>query len=280
MTGSIVWLASYPKSGNTWMRAMLTALLDPEQRLANLDAMIGGSEVGERQFLDDCCGVDSSSLPYEALKPWLCAMRLGAAAQVEAPYFVKTHDVFGYTADGQPLFPAAASRLVVHIVRHPCDVAVSLAAHDGSDLDAAIRKLANPGYMLNGAPHEGSEFLPVMVGDWSGHTLGWLEQAEIPAILLRYEDMIDDPAGALATVAAASGLQKDRIAIREAAAAAGFERLRAAERESGFAERPAGMASFFRSGRAGGWRDRLDPGQAKSIASAHKAAMGRLGYEI
>lgn len=279
MNGSIVWLASYPKSGNTWLRAMLTALIDPQLRLNDLNDMVGGTEMNARQFLDDLCGVDSSNLPYARLRPWLRAMRLAVAAQVEPPYFVKTHDAYAETDDGESLFPAEASRLVVHIVRHPCDVAISFAAHNGTGIDAAITRMADPEYMLNAGPHQGGQFLPVAIGDWSGHATSWLEQKEVPALLLRYEDLIADPLGALAKVADASGLMMDAAALRSAVAAADFGRLRAAEREAGFAEKPAGMVSFFREGRAGAWRDQLTTPQAEAIRFAHGAAMQRLGYE-
>lgn len=259
---------------------MLTALLDPEQRLADLNAMIGGSEMNERQFLDDVCGVESSSLPYEQLKPWLRAIRLAASEGVLAPYFVKTHDRFDFLADGRPLFPAETSLLAIHIVRHPCDVAISLAAHESSDIDRAIAKMADKGNMLNAAEHKGNEFLPVMIGDWGGHTLSWFDQTEIPALLIRYEDMIADPANALVRVAEATGLRHDSASIAAAIAATGFERLRAAEGESGFTEKPAGMTSFFRSGTAGGWRDLLNQRQTQSIESTHAVAMQRLGYTI
>jgi aryl sulfotransferase len=278
MSGSLVWLASYPKSGNTWLRAMLTALLDPQHHMPELNAMVGGSELGERQFLDDMCGVDSSNLTYEGLKPWLRAMRLATARQLDPPYFVKTHDAYASTADGLPLFPAEASKFVIHIVRDPRDVAVSLAAHDGVSIDAAITKMADAHYMLNGALHEGGEFLPVKVGDWSSHTLSWLEQAEIDALLLRYEDMIVDSATALRRVGEACGLIAEAQGFHAAAAATAFDKLRATEENTGFGEKPAGMANFFREGRAGGWRDRLSPRQIETITTSHGAMMQRLGY--
>jgi aryl sulfotransferase len=278
MSDSLVWLASYPKSGNTWLRAMLTALLDPQHHMPGLNAMVGGSELGERQFLDDVCGVDSSNLTYEGLKPWLRAMRLCAAEQVEPPYFVKTHDAYASTAEGLSLFPSEASKLAIHIVRDPRDVAVSLAAHDSSSIDAAIAKMADPHYMLNGAHHEGGEFLPVKVGDWSGHSLSWLEQTEIAVLLLRYEDMIADPAAALRSVGEACGLIADADAYAAAAAATAFDKLRATEDETGFGEKPAGMANFFREGRAGGWRNLLSSQQLEAITTSHGAMMQRLGY--
>ncbi|MEJ2083836.1 MAG: sulfotransferase, partial [Acidobacteriota bacterium] len=38
MTG-IVWLASYPKSGNTWLRAFLMNFLDPGKRPVDINQL-------------------------------------------------------------------------------------------------------------------------------------------------------------------------------------------------------------------------------------------------
>jgi aryl sulfotransferase len=275
--GSIVWLASYLKSGNTWLRAMLTALLDPDGQTPDLNALVGGTELTERQFLDDCCGVSSADLPREQLLRYLRTMRLVASSQAVAPAFVKTHDRFGATGDGLALFPAEASRAAICIARHPFDVAVSLAAHYGSCLDEAIARMADPGYGLNLAGARGSELLPIEVGSWSEHVTSWLDQQELPVLLLRYEDMLADPAAALAEVVALSGLQAEPSAIKAAAAACAFERLQAAEAMGGFTEKPAGMPRFFRTGKAR-IGEELSIEQRATIVETHSPAMNRLGY--
>jgi hypothetical protein len=277
--GSIVWLASYPKSGNTWLRAMLTALLYPQNhQLIDLNAMVGGSELGERQFLDDICAIDSSNLTHEQLKPYLRSMRLSAGTHYAAPYFAKTHNCFGRTADGLALFPAESARLAILVVRHPFDVAISLAAHNRTNIDTAIQCMADSGYMLNHQPHEGSEFLPVHIGDWSSHTESWLDQKELPLLLLRYEDMIEDTINVLRKVAESSGIPTESEKLVSAAAATSFERLKQAEQQFGFAEKPAGMPGFFRSGQAGGWQAILNSDQIMAIQERHATAMIRLGY--
>lgn len=56
---TIIWLASYPKSGNTWLRALLTAYLAPDQPL-DLAALTGAPVQLDRQALDDACGIASA----------------------------------------------------------------------------------------------------------------------------------------------------------------------------------------------------------------------------
>ena len=60
---SIVWLASYPKSGNTWLRAVLTSYLRDDGEPASINALIGGPVASDRETL----GPDAPAALLEAL---------------------------------------------------------------------------------------------------------------------------------------------------------------------------------------------------------------------
>lgn len=276
--GPLVWLVSYPKSGSTWLRAMLTALVTGSDATPDLNALLGGTELHERQCLDDWCAINSAEMAHDQLPPYIRTMRLIAGELGEAPVFVKTHDRYGVTHDGLALFPAQASRAVIYIVRHPFDVTVSLAAHYGSTLDQAVERMGDSGFGLNLDQGRGNQFLPVEIGRWGDHVADWLDQSEIPTLLVRYEDMLANPASILSKVAAISGLEVDESAIEAAVRACSFDRLQAAEQHAGFAEKPAGMTRFFRSGAAGHGAAALRDEQRALIRNAHADVMRRLGY--
>ncbi len=277
--GTLVWLVSYPKSGNTWLRAMLSALQAGDNTTPDLDKLVGWTELNERQFLDDCCGIASADFTAEQLGPYQRAMRLAAAAGPDkAPAFVKVHDRFGATPMGEALFPGPATRAAIYIVRHPADVAVSLAAHYQTDFDRAVAMMADPAFGLNLAPGRGSEFLPVAIGRWSDHVCGWLDQDEMQVQLLRYEEMLADPAAALRQVADLAGLDVTAEAIETAAEACAFTRLREREMALGFVEKPAGMTHFFRSGIAGNGVDALNARQLARLWAEQAPAIERLDY--
>jgi hypothetical protein len=278
-SGRIVWLTSYPKSGNTWMRAMLTALLQASETPPDLNNLIGATEFTERQFLDDLCGVNSADLPRDRLQSYIRAMRMTSSGLVSEPTFVKVHDRFDTTSDGLALFPAEASRAAVCIVRHPFDVAVSLAAHNSSDLDSAIELMGDSSYSMHSAKGRGSEFLPVAIGTWSGHVLSWLDQTEVPLLLVRYEDMLGNPAKELGKVAGIAGIKADQSALKAAAESCSFGHLRDAEEREGFSEKPDGINRFFRSGRSGTGSERLTDDQRAAVLRIAQQTMERLGYD-
>jgi hypothetical protein len=100
----------------------------------------------------------------------------------------------------------------------------------------------------------------------------------MPRLVVRYEDLLADPSTTLAGVAKFCGFEATPAAIAAAVENSDFSRLSDREAESGFLERPAGMARFFRTGRAGNWRTELSPDQIRTIEDDHGAIMRRFGY--
>ncbi len=272
MTG-IWWLASYPKSGNTWVRAFLASLRRDGGAvdLNALDIPIAAA----RPWFDHVAGVPSSLLTdaeIEAVRP-ACYRVL--AAEATEPLILKVHDAW------QPaLFPVDATAGVVCIVRDPRDVAVSFAHHLGKTIDEAIAAMADPANTIARTGPGLAAQLPQRLSSWSAHVESWLDGPGVPVHLLRYEHMAADPASRLGGVARFVGLEASAEAVAIAVAASRFDTLQAQEAGAGFIERPARMAQFFRRGVAGGWRDSLTPAQANRIVRDHGPMMARLGYRL
>lgn len=273
------WLASYPKSGNTWVRLALDSLArngaPPDFAVHTRFIPIAAN----RPVLDDLLDVESSDLTAteaEALRPRLYEAEAQAAT---APLLRKVHDAWNLTAAGEPLFPPAVTLGTVCIVRDPRDVAVSLADHLGKTPDEAIALMADPEATLARHGRRGKTQLPQRLLTWSAHVESWLDAPGMPPpLVLRYEDMVADPAGSLLRVARHLDWTTTPEESERAAAATRFDALRAAEERHGFRERSLKAARFFRRGVAGGWRDTLAPAQAARIERAHAAVMARLGY--
>ena len=273
----IWWLASYPKSGNTWLRALLASLLSG--RAADINALGLGRIASERAGLDDALGIASADLSFDQqanLRPRAYGIW---AADAERALYCKAHDAYHLTPAGDPLFPAAASRGAVYVVRDPRAVAVSLAHHIGRPIDQAIARMDDPNRMMGNSIERLHQQLRQHVLRWSEHVESWLA-APFPVHLLRFEDMHADPQTAFAGVAAFLGLPHGREEIAAAAAAASFSRLQAQERASGFSEKPPEATAFFREGSVDGWRRELTPEQAARIVAAHGLVMRRLGYDV
>jgi aryl sulfotransferase len=274
----IWWLVSYPKSGNTWLRAAVATLVSGQPADINAMSFLGGSASARNAF-DHTLAIESVSLSFEqetnlrprAYETW--------AAEAKQPLYYKVHDAYHLTPAGEPLFPAAATRGAVYIVRDPRAVAVSFAHHTAQPIDAAIARMENPDATVASPSNRLSDHLRQRLLRWSGHVESWLA-APFPVHLMRYEDMQRDPHAAFKAVAAFLELPCEHDAISAAVAAATFSRLQAQERTAGFVEKPREAAIFFREGKVDGWRRALTPEQAARIVAAHGAVMRRLGYDV
>jgi hypothetical protein len=283
----IVWLASYPKSGNTWFRMILANLGAREPADINNLPVRGGIASGRREF-DDVTLLDSGLLTHdetEALRPRAYeAFAQGDWLDPEAdpgpwPRFMKAHDAYVATPLGEPLL-AAAGRAIL-IVRDPRDIAPSVANHFHRRIDGAIRMMGDPTTALSKSVRSQPNQMRQRLLDWSGHCASWLGQRDVAVHLVRYEDLAADPVAVFSAAMAFAGREAAEADIVRAIDFARFERLQAQERARGFKEwRPRQGRAFFRRGQAGGWRGELSAEQVRRIEAAHGAMMRRLGYAL
>lgn len=276
LTG-IVWLASYPKSGNTWTRTFLH----------NLFGLIRG-ESAEQDInaINEFTAWDLAAKRYEPHlgKPVLEATReeiaatrpliqAELAAETRGLALVKTHHALVMDR-GHPTLNFAVTSGAVYLVRNPLDVAVSFAHHMGASIDEAIAQMAAEGLETEITDKTVYE----VYGSWSEHVASWTERPHRAVCVLRYEDLLDEPFGTFARLSRHLLLTPTPEQMDEAIARSSFERLRAQEDANGFREKPQSAERFFREGKSGQWRTALSRRQVRRIVEAHGQQMRRFGY--
>ncbi|HET9817741.1 MAG TPA: sulfotransferase domain-containing protein [Rhodanobacteraceae bacterium] len=275
--GNIVWLASYPKSGNTWLRAFLANLV------ANRATPLAPNEL--RDFTDEeaapgrfgeLAGKPNTALSageLVALRPDVHAL---IAQRAQGTRLVKTHNLCG-TFEGLPLFNWEVTAGAIYVVRNPLDVAVSMTHHFGLTTDQAIDRLGDDRV----ASVNDEVAVSHIIGSWSTHVCGWADMAERApgkVIVLRYEDLLEKPAKHFARAAKLIGLGQDKARIERAVKHSGFQTLVALEKSGGFVEAVDEKTRFFFRGRANQWRDALNREQVQRIVDTHREQMQRFKY--
>ena len=288
----ILWIASYPKSGSTWTRAVLTNYLQDSDEPAFINALVGHWNDSIRDKFDELIGVDSSDLRPDELARYLprfrellaealCAPRPedGAMDEVRrsAPHFAKTHEIYQGPVGGARFSPAGAAG-VIDLVRNPLDVAVSYAHHLQLPIDEVLRLMSDPNDGEASSASHIHSMLPNLMTTWSGHVSSWLEQTALRLQVARYEDLLADPQAGFGAIVQFAGLQWDAGRLARAVERSAFHRLRAQEAESGYGERQPTAPLFFRAGVAGSWRAALTREQVQALVDAHRPVMERLGY--
>lgn len=275
--GNIVWLASYPKSGNTWLRAFLANLVANHAEPLRPDewAAYADDEALPERF-SELAGRSSQELTLgeiAVLRPQVHAL---IAQRAQGTRLVKSHNMAG-SFDGQPLYNWQVSVGAICVVRNPLDVAVSMSRHFGLTIDASVERLGSPQV----ATANDSLFVSQMLGSWSMHVAGWIDAAASAPnkiIVLRYEDLLEKPAKHFAKAAKLIGLGQDKARIERAVKHTSFQTLSSLERKHGFVEAVDEKTRFFFKGRANQWRETLGREQVQRIVDAHREQMTRFKY--
>ncbi len=275
--GGIFWLASYPKSGNTWFRTFLQNLASNEDTPAHINKLNTGSIASSRMWIDDVIGFDTSDLrqdEIESLRPhvyrWMC--------RGDGVTYHKIHDAYISTAEGHPLVDDVATLGALYIVRNPLDVAPSYASHRNCSIDDAISFMGDPEHALARSRKALPEQLLQFVGTWSQHVRSWVDAEGLNVKVIRYEDMHATPERTFGSAADFLGLEPDTGRRRRAIEFSRFDVVAAQEARSGFRERPPHAERFFRKGVTGDWRSSLTDAQVARIIADHGDVMSRFGY--
>lgn len=262
----IVWIASYPKSGNTWVRFLIAHLLK------------GGIE---------------SSAEVEALVPDAHKPINAAILRTDSLVFIKTHDLY------TPQMALHAETVgVIYVLRNPLDVIASNLNYlrlrpDFLRADAAARAALEANYVATFIATGGDpRWRALGRGGWSEHVASWLgRNVPFPRLVVRYKDLKADPAGFLARACRFVGLDRSEEEIARAVAECSFAGMRAMEEREIAAQKPgffldehrdasgADAPRFLNRGEIGGYRAVLTEEQIAVAMARFGPLMAQLGLD-
>ena len=272
--GGIIWIASYPKSGNTWMRAFLHNLFRNPARPTDINKL-DQFALGDTQkvWYERVSGRHAAELDLRELAALRPKVHQRMSESQTDSVFVKTHSLLAED-QGVPLITMDRTAGAIYVVRNPMDVAVSLTHHLGITIDQTIELMADP----NGRSFADPVNVEQLFGSWSLHVHSWTHAPSPSLHVIRYEDMLTKPMTAFKGVAAFLGLDPTQDRLTTAIEFSSFDVLRAQERRHGFREKSMFAEAFFRSGASAQWRKILSAAQVDAVLDAHRDEMERFGY--
>jgi Sulfotransferase domain len=271
------WLASYPKSGNTWTRAFLAAYasnasapmsLSRISRVSNSESRLSLYCKQAKKSREQLIEIEIDSL-REAVQAEL--------AQSKRPRTViKTHNA-RIEQNGYPLIRPEYTRSAVYIVRNPLDIVDSLADHSNLTLDQSVALMNSRSHQIGGGD---SGFVKQYLDSWSQHVESWLSAKEFPVFFLKYEDLKQFPIEGFKQIIQFLGWEFDQDRLERAVKWSDFKVLQSSETQTGFPEtsRIATSQKFFRHGTTDRWKQVLSDSQIESIIQHHAGTMFKLGY--
>mgnify|MGYP003325529870 CR=1 FL=1 len=279
------YLASYPKSGNTWCRVFITELRrlsgESEQEELHLNQDIStGSIASSRLWLDDQLGINTCDLSFGELDPLRGNAGTSQWVFAEGERFHKTHDAFrSPDSRGRAVVSTQGCNGVVYLLRHPEDVAISLSNFFSWPIQRCIEFLIDSEAALIPSMRHGGGQVRQHMGRWDQHVRSWSDQTVLPVLTIRYEDMLGNAQETFTHLARFLGLPSDSNLIEQTIINTSIEKLQTLEAKvGGFAEKPKGCDRFFRSGRSGEGAEKLSLEQRQRLEESLSATMKRFGY--
>jgi len=280
MSRGFVLIASYPKSGNTWMRVVLEKLRrGPDRPVSINDLDVRYQDISKRSAFDDWMPVNAADLSFEEIEGFLPDLYRRLAAEIRDFAPVKVHEPASRNFRGEWIYPPDCVHAVIYLVRHPFDVAVSLAYHLNMSLERSVEMMADD--MSAHQPYRRLfKSLPQNFGSWSSNVESWMDNPSYPLNWSRYEDICAEPVAHILRLAKAAGLPVSKGDVEGAVKATDFQELQREEQVAGFREKLKVSRQFFRSGRPGTWRGVLDASLRERLVRDHGRVMERLGYGV
>ena len=284
----IIWIASYPKSGNTWIRSLLASYLFSEDGQFGFELLKNIEQFSSKNFSSD--KLMSSHYQARISKNWIPSQK--RINQDKKIHLLKTHNAL-CSINGNNFTDKFNTSAVIYVVRDPRNLITSLVHHYELSLDEAFSFLTNKKkiiFPINAEKREKDikdredfNFL----SDWSTHYQSWKNINFCPIKIIKYEDCLTDVQKVfVSTLDFLSKFLKfkfNKKKINNALNSTNFKNLNKMEKNEGFQEsvissKTMKRIKFFNLGKKNNWKTLLDKKLIRKIESHFKNEMSELGY--
>ena len=283
----IFWIASYPKSGNTWLRALISSYYYTEDGVYHQNII---KEIGQFPEKRHFKSFDyNKDIVTDTSKFWLKAQE--KINEDKKLRFFKTHNAFGALNNNQ--FTDNRNSLgAIYIVRDARNVITSIKNHYELNDDQALTWMMNQNnyiYDVNNFENDGySDFQ--YISSWSINYKSWKVQKKIPIKIIKYEDLLNQTfvvfkdviefINKLTQINEKINIEKLKNSVNSTF----FDKLKKDEEKNGFSESITSTKTktkipFFYLGPKNNWKNILDEKLQIKISNTFKGEFNELGYK-
>jgi len=280
----IFWIASYPKSGNTWLRTLLSAYYYSKDGVYKESLIKNIGQFPEKKYFQ---GFDySPQVVIDTSRYWIKAQeRINKDKKLR---FFKTHNVFG-SINGQKFTNKENSIGCIYIIRDPRNVITSLKNHYELDYpDALTWMLNSKKYIYDYEKLQGySDFQ--FISSWENNYKAWKTQKDFPIKIIKYEDLMDKTYSVFVEIIEFINQvtkNNDKISkskIKTSVNTTSFHKLKANEKKYGFSEsiksrKDNKQIPFFFLGPDNNWKKILNEDFKKKLNKVFEKNLKELSY--
>jgi hypothetical protein len=273
MSNGFIWLASYPKSGNTYLRLLLEAYYCNTSSVDINSVAVTTADVSST-IIQAVSPMPLDMLGFRGEALVRPAGLLNFYTQNTEPVICKTHWANLQSEGLPPFIPKEFTYKAIYVVRDPRSVFPSFSSYFGFPPEQAVEKMASQNFVIGG----NKEMAKCLVSSWSVNVGSWVGEKNFPVHVVRYEDMVDNPEKELREVLEFLDKEIDDDRVLRAVDATRIEKLQKDEAENGFSEHRGKSDSFFGNGGGSRWKDEVGPKWIRQIEEDHGEIMRHLQY--
>ncbi|MCD0486924.1 sulfotransferase domain-containing protein [Pedobacter sp. MC2016-14] len=275
-SAKLIWLSSYPKSGNTWLRLFLSALFSEANDL-NINDTPLNQNISSRSIIDSALGMSSANLPESDYLKFRSRLYFNWARDQPSldKIICKVHDAC--ILKEEILFPPSITRGTIYILRNPFDIVASMANHFKVSIDKSVHMLCSNTHGLAQRQTRLGVQLSQHLGTWGNHVDSWVNVHAENILIIKYEDLIKDSLTEFGKIIQYAELGYDQKAIEKAIVQTSFKNLQEKEKKEKFKMTPK-VDTFFRQGKSGQWRNEITQAQAQQIIDVNYDTLLKFNY--
>tara|TARA_Y100001970_G_C14199981_1_gene840528 strand:+ start:1177 stop:2019 length:843 start_codon:yes stop_codon:yes gene_type:complete len=278
----IIWIASYPKSGNTWTRAMLSSYFYSKEGLFDFEQLESIKEFPKDSIYlkENTIGKNLSDIAKE----WIPAQKIINKNAKEDFLFLKTHSSM-CSINSHNFTNAQNSLGGIYIIRDPRNVVTSLGNHYNLSIKESLKTLFNKHAKIQNPTKENFNNGLSYVSDWGNNYISWKKCKHFKIKIVKYEDLVRNTeyhfTEILLFLKTLIKFEIDKKKIKNVIKTTNFNTLKSKEKGNGFKEQKQMSGNdrpFFDLGPKRNWKKILDTKTSKSISDEYKEIMMELDY--
>lgn len=274
----IIWIASYPKSGNTWIRSFLTSYFNTTDGSFNFD-LLKNIPTFESDIFSPYISKEQAAKNPESISRYWIEVQKNSKLKNGNFIFLKTHNFCG-EINKHPFTSSKYTIGFIYIVRDPREVVVSYSNHFKTSYEEAVNLVtsSNPIFLLN----EGINY-PIFIYNWGINYSSWKNFNNVPSIIIKYEDMVSEPYSTFRNILKFLnnlGLPTvDEHKLSNSLKNTSFSSLQNLEKREGFKEQYLLKdRKFFNEGSTDSWKIKLSKKNVEIIVNKFYKEMQELNY--
>ena len=294
MNKHIFWISSYPKSGNTLIRAILTGLFFSDDGKVSFQDMrnIALFETTRRlNFIKSINKEDFYNLgDLRTLSKYWQKIQVNQELKITKGFgFLKTHSCLVSIKNN--LFTSKdITKGYIYVIRDPRDLCISWAKHSNYSIDQSIDFLCNSLSVLKWINKSKYSIMPKnifplqFISSWSEHVKSWTKNdIDVPKLIIKYEELITNKEMVIKKIIKffnenfGMKISNSDTRLKNILKTTSFTYMKKLEDKNSFDESMP-WSSFFREGKKGQWKDILSKAQQSKIEESLGEYMSLLGY--